>query len=82
VEGTRALAKVFYELGIRKVRMTGGEPLVRSGAEEYVKYLFDLGFADLSMTTTGICWRTLRGIDGGGPAQDQHQPGFAEPGKI
>jgi len=32
------LAKVFYELGIRKVRLTGGEPLVRGGAEEFVKY--------------------------------------------
>ena len=47
------LATVFYDLGIRKVRMTGGEPLVRSGAEEYVKYLSNLGFADLSMTTNG-----------------------------
>lgn len=47
------LARVFHELGIRKVRMTGGEPLVRSGAEEFVKYLSGLGFPDLSMTTNG-----------------------------
>jgi len=47
------LARVFYDLGIRKVRMTGGEPLVRTGAEEFVKFLSRVGFADLSMTTNG-----------------------------
>jgi len=47
------LARVFYDLGIRKVRMTGGEPLVRSGAEEFVRFLSGVGFADLSMTTNG-----------------------------
>ena len=47
------LARVFYDLGIRKVRMTGGEPLVRNGAEEFVKFLSGIGFADLSMTTNG-----------------------------
>ncbi len=47
------LARVFHDLGIRKVRMTGGEPLVRSGAEEFVKFLSGVGFADLSMTTNG-----------------------------
>ena len=47
------LAGVFHGLGIRKVRMTGGEPLVRSGAEEFVKFLSGVGFADLSMTTNG-----------------------------
>jgi cyclic pyranopterin phosphate synthase len=47
------LARVFFDLGIRKVRMTGGEPLVRSGAEEFVRFLSGVGFADLSMTTNG-----------------------------
>src|ERR1700751_4266142 len=47
------LARVFFDLGIRKVRLTGGEPLVRSGAEEFVKFLSGVGFADLSMTTNG-----------------------------
>src|SRR5262249_60607290 len=47
------LARVFFDLGISKVRMTGGEPLVRSGAEEFVKFLSGVGFADLSMTTNG-----------------------------
>jgi cyclic pyranopterin phosphate synthase len=47
------LGRVFSELGIRKVRLTGGEPLVRNGVEEYLAFLSGLGFADLSMTTNG-----------------------------
>lgn len=47
------LASVFHDLGIRKIRLTGGEPLVRAGSEEFVKFLSGIGFADLSMTTNG-----------------------------
>lgn len=47
------LARVFIELGIRKVRLTGGEPLVRDGLEKHVAYLSGLGVSDLSMTTNG-----------------------------
>jgi GTP 3',8-cyclase len=47
------LARVFHNLGIRKVRITGGEPLVRPGVEDYIARLSALGFPDLSMTTNG-----------------------------
>ena len=47
------LARIFVTLGIRKVRLTGGEPLVREGLENYVAYLTGLGVRDLSMTTNG-----------------------------
>jgi len=47
------LATVFLELGIRKIRVTGGEPLVRDGVENYISRLHALGFPDLSMTTNG-----------------------------
>jgi len=47
------LARTFVTLGIRKVRLTGGEPLVREGLENYVAYLTGLGVRDLSMTTNG-----------------------------
>ncbi len=47
------LARVFAHLGIRKVRITGGEPLVRPGVEEFLAALDAMGFADLSMTTNG-----------------------------
>jgi GTP 3',8-cyclase len=47
------LARIFVELGIRKVRLTGGEPLVRDGLEKYTEYLKNLGVQDLSITTNG-----------------------------
>ncbi|MGA3175768.1 MAG: GTP 3',8-cyclase MoaA [Candidatus Acidiferrum sp.] len=49
----RRLAGIFVGLGIRKVRITGGEPLVREGVEEYIAHLKALGVADLSITTNG-----------------------------
>ena len=47
------LARVFLSLGIRKIRITGGEPLVRDGVEDYIARLNTLGVEDLSMTTNG-----------------------------
>ena len=47
------LAKVFLSLGIRKIRVTGGEPLVRDGVEDYIGRLDALGVPDLSITTNG-----------------------------
>jgi len=41
--------------GINKVRITGGEPLVRKGVVNFVKMLSEIdGIEDLSMTTNGI----------------------------
>jgi cyclic pyranopterin phosphate synthase len=47
------LARIFLSLGIRKIRITGGEPLVREGVEDYIARLQALGVEDLSMTTNG-----------------------------
>jgi cyclic pyranopterin phosphate synthase len=47
------LARIFVGLGIRKVRVTGGEPLVREGVEVFISRLRDMGVHDLSMTTNG-----------------------------
>jgi cyclic pyranopterin phosphate synthase len=47
------LARIFLSLGIRKMRITGGEPLVREGVEDYIARLHALGVEDLSMTTNG-----------------------------
>ena len=47
------LARVFLSLGIRKIRITGGEPLVREGVEDYIARLHAFGVEDLSMTTNG-----------------------------
>ena len=47
------LARIFLGLGIRKIRVTGGEPLVRCGVEDFIARLSALGVRDLSMTTNG-----------------------------
>ncbi len=47
------LARLLVGLGIRKIRITGGEPLVREGIEDFIARLHNLGVPDLSMTTNG-----------------------------
>jgi len=47
------LARILVGMGIRKIRVTGGEPLVRPGVEDFIARLKALGVADLSMTTNG-----------------------------
>lgn len=47
------LVRLLVNLGIRKVRVTGGEPLVRPGVEDFIGRLKSLGVQDLSMTTNG-----------------------------
>jgi GTP 3',8-cyclase len=47
------LVRILVGMGIRKVRVTGGEPLVRPGVEEFIARLKAIGVHDLSMTTNG-----------------------------
>jgi cyclic pyranopterin phosphate synthase len=47
------LVRILVGMGIRKVRVTGGEPLVRPGVEDFIARLKRLGVQDLSMTTNG-----------------------------
>jgi len=47
------LVRILVAMGIRKVRVTGGEPLVRPGVEDFIARLKGLGVQDLSMTTNG-----------------------------
>lgn len=47
--------KVAVEMGVSKVRLTGGEPLVRKGIVDLVGMLASInGIKDLAMTTNGI----------------------------
>jgi cyclic pyranopterin phosphate synthase len=58
------LARIFKEHGVEKVRLTGGEPLLRKGLERLVEMLAGLGGLDLTLTTNGSLLerkaRTLR----------------------
>jgi len=47
------LARILVRLGIRKIRVTGGEPLVRPGVEKFISALRAMGVQDLSLTTNG-----------------------------
>ncbi len=44
-------ARVFVELGVRKLRLTGGEPLLRRDVEQLVARLAAIGDVDLTLTT-------------------------------
>jgi cyclic pyranopterin phosphate synthase len=46
------VAKTFVGLGVEKLRITGGEPLVRRDLERLIELLAPLG-ADLTLTTNG-----------------------------
>jgi cyclic pyranopterin phosphate synthase len=46
------LAGVFVGLGVKKIRLTGGEPLLRRGLPDLIGMLAPLG-ADLTLTTNG-----------------------------
>jgi cyclic pyranopterin phosphate synthase len=49
------LARIFVALGVNKVRITGGEPLVRPGVPTLINQLAQLdGLKDISLTTNGI----------------------------
>ena len=47
------LARIFNELGIEKVRLTGGEPLVRRDLERLIAMLAQIPGLDLTLTTNG-----------------------------
>ncbi len=49
------VAQAAVKLGFNKVRLTGGEPLVRRGCVDLVSMLAEIeGITDLAMTTNGI----------------------------
>ena len=49
------LARLFASLGIRKIRLTGGEPLLRAEIEKLVAMLAEVpGIEDLALTTNGV----------------------------
>ncbi|GAB4306903.1 MAG: GTP 3',8-cyclase MoaA [Methanobacteriaceae archaeon] len=47
------VAQVAREVGIRKIRLSGGEPLIRKDIVEIVEKISSLGFKDVSITTNG-----------------------------
>ncbi len=55
-----AFTKTAVSLGIDKVRLTGGEPLVRKGVVSLVKMIAEIdGIDDLSITTNGAMLKSF-----------------------
>jgi GTP 3',8-cyclase len=50
VDEIEAIAKIFTQQGVKKIRLTGGEPLVRKGADEIILRLSKLP-VQLTLTT-------------------------------
>jgi cyclic pyranopterin phosphate synthase len=52
-EEIERLVRIFVGLGVQKIRLTGGEPLVRRDLERLVEKLAKIGDLDLTLTTNG-----------------------------
>jgi cyclic pyranopterin phosphate synthase len=52
-EEIERVARIFREMGIEKIRLTGGEPLVRRNIEGLIERLAALEGLDLTLTTNG-----------------------------
>jgi cyclic pyranopterin phosphate synthase len=56
------VSRVLVGLGIRKVRVTGGEPLLRPGVVEFIKRLRQIdGLEDVAITTNGYLLPVMAG---------------------
>jgi cyclic pyranopterin phosphate synthase len=63
-EEINRLARLFVRMGIRNIRLTGGEPTVRAGLPDLVRLLSPLrdeGLESLSLTTNGFRLDRLAG---------------------
>ncbi len=48
------ICKIAKDIGVQKIRLSGGEPLIRKDIVEIVEKIASLDFKDISMTTNGI----------------------------
>src|SRR5262245_44560916 len=54
-EEIQRLVEIFTELGVDKVRLTGGEPLLRRGLPDLIRMLVGIpALRDLAMTSNGV----------------------------
>ena len=62
------ICKIAKKIGVRKIRLSGGEPLLKKDIVEIVEKIASLDFKDISMTTNGILLEKY--------AQDQKDAGL------
>lgn len=54
LEELKRLLKIFKDIGVVKIRLTGGEPLLRPELEDILAVIVQLGIPDVSLTTNGV----------------------------
>jgi cyclic pyranopterin phosphate synthase len=63
------LCGIFADLGVRKIKVTGGEPLVRRGVVPFIRNLKALpGIGQVTLTTNGLLLKDCLEEAGGFPA--------------
>ncbi|MGI6631148.1 MAG: GTP 3',8-cyclase MoaA [Bacillota bacterium] len=55
------MVQAFKDEGVDRVRITGGEPLVRKGLLSFIQDMNMLGFEEISLTTNGILLKKMAG---------------------
>jgi cyclic pyranopterin phosphate synthase len=58
-EAWRAMVRALVQAGVRRVRITGGEPLLHPRVTELVAFVASLGVDDLALTTNGTLLEKL-----------------------
>lgn len=58
-EAWRAMVQALVQAGVRRVRITGGEPLLHPRVTELVAYVASLGVEDLALTTNATLLEKL-----------------------
>lgn len=58
-EEIERVMRILKKYGIKSVKLTGGEPMLRSDIVEIVKRLHNIGFEEISMTTNGTRFSQL-----------------------
>lgn len=54
-EEVERVARIYADLGVKKIRITGGEPLLRKDLHELIAKLYAIpGIEDIGMTTNGL----------------------------
>jgi cyclic pyranopterin phosphate synthase len=62
LEEIHRIVRLFARCGVRKIRLTGGEPLVRSGVVDLVGKLAGVdGIEELALTTNGVLLEQMAG---------------------
>ena len=84
LEELRDMAAAAVRCGVEKIRVTGGEPLVRRGAVDFCRMLSEIpGVEELCVTTNGsLLQRSCPAAARRGRHAPQHQPRHAERGAL